>query len=94
MFCSIILSSVLHVSIENEAVSFIAGTVVAAISIVGCLIVGRIMERICPVLIGKSTNMCKNIRDYNGIAISDQIRKRFSPETIAKQLMAVYEEIV
>lgn len=38
--------------------------------------------------------MCKNIRDYNGIAISDQIRKRFSPETIAKQLMAVYEEIV
>ena len=56
MFCSIILSSVLHVSIENEAVSFIAGTVVAAISIVGCLIVGRIMERICPVLIGKSTN--------------------------------------
>lgn len=52
------------------------------------------MERICPVLIGKSTNMCKNIRDYNGIAISDQIRKRFSPETIAKQLMAVYEEIV
>ena len=56
MFCSIILSSVLHISIENEAVSFIAGTVVAAISIVGCLIVGRIMERICPVLIGKSTN--------------------------------------
>lgn len=38
--------------------------------------------------------MCKNIRDYNGIAISDQIRKRFSPETIAKQLMAIYEEIV
>lgn len=56
MFCSIILSSVLHISIENEAVSFIAGTVVAAISIAGCLIVGRIMERICPVLIGKSTN--------------------------------------
>ena len=38
--------------------------------------------------------MCKNIRDYNGIAISEQIRKRFSPETIAKQLMTVYEEIV
>ena len=38
--------------------------------------------------------MCKNIRDYNGIAISEQIRKRFSPETIAKQLMIVYEEIV
>lgn len=56
MFCSIILSSVLHISIENEAVSFIAGTVVAAISIAGCLIVERIMERICPVLIGKSTN--------------------------------------
>lgn len=55
MFCSIILNSVLHISIENGEVSFIAGTVVAAIPIVGCLIVGRIMERICPVLIGKST---------------------------------------
>ncbi len=39
--------------------------------------------------------MCKNIRDYNGIAISDQIRKKDFPlKRIAKQLMAVYEEIV
>ena len=38
--------------------------------------------------------MYENIQTYNGIAISEQIRKRFSPETIAKQLITVYEEIV
>ena len=38
--------------------------------------------------------MCDNIQNYNGVAISAQIRKRFSPETIAKQLIAVYEGIV
>lgn len=56
MFCSIVLNSIFHITFASRILMVAVGVIIASISIVACLMVGRIAEKICPVLIGKSPN--------------------------------------